>query len=295
MTDYKVDFAISYAGEDKEIANEISIRLIELGFSVFLAEKERPLLVGINGEDFFEQLLIDAKEVIVIISKHYKSKDWTRFEWDIIRERDLPNRFIPIRLDDSPILGLPSNIFYIKFNGNNYEEMVKSCVLKLLSFEKEYGIKRQTEYEAILDEITNSKGTLAKAYQLVKDKRTRSPLTDCEIPKSQFEPSYQIKLTEWCNFSIVKRLSVKIIVPSMPSREELRFNLGHCAATLFNIHKPDALMVFAYYDSVHIDLDAPFTAGRVIFAPFGKWESAKDGVAYNIPTEQFEFSITYAQ
>lgn len=293
MYNKNIDFAISYAGEDKKIANEISERLIELDFNVFFAEKDRYLLAGIDGEAFFEQLFTDAKEVIVLISKHYKPKYWPRFEWDVIKKRDLLNRFIPIRLDDSLIQGLPSSVIYIKITGNNYDEIIESCIYKLFMFEKDSGIHRATEYEVILDAIINSKGSLAQAYQLAKDKRTRSPLEDYKIPKSHFKTSYQIKSTEWCNFSIVKRLSVKIIVPSMPSKEELRFNLEHCAATLFNKYKPDALMVFAYYDSDHIDLDSPFNAGRVIFAPFGKWESAQDGVAYNIPTEKFEFSITY--
>jgi len=89
MPDNKVDFAISYAGEDKKIANEIAKRLIKFDFNVFFGENERHLLSGIDGETFFEQLFTNAKEVIVLISKHYKRKDWPRFEWDIIRKRDL--------------------------------------------------------------------------------------------------------------------------------------------------------------------------------------------------------------
>lgn len=293
MPDNGVDFAISYAGEDKETANEISIRLIKLGFNVFFGENERHLLSGIDGETFFEQLFTDAKEVIVLISKHYKRKDWPRFEWDVIRERDLSNRFIPIRLDNSPILGLSSNVIYIDFTGNNYEEVIKSCVCKLLIFEKDNEIHRPTEYEKILDAITSdSKGAMAKAFQLVKDKRTRAPLSDCVVPQGNFNPVYQVKLIKRLDFSVVKRLSAKIVVPSELSREELRFNLEHCAATLFNEHKPDALMVFAYYNSDNLDLNSPFNAGRVTFAPFGQWDKAEDGVAYNIPTEQFKFSIT---
>jgi len=295
MPDNRVDFAISYAVEDKKIANEIAKRLIELGFNVFFGENDRHLLSGIDGETFFEQLFTDANEVIVLISKHYKRKGWPRFEWDVIRKRDLSNRFIPIRLDNSPILGLPSSVIYIDFTGNNYDEIIKRCIYKLLMFEKDSGIHRPTEYETILDAITNnSKGALAKAFQLVIDKRTRSPLNDCDVPEGNFTPLYKVKLIERHDFSVVKRLSAKIVVPSGLSSEELRFNLEHCASTLFNEHKPDALMIFAYYNSDNLDLDSPFDAGRVTFAPFGLWDKAEDGVAYNIPTEKFEFSITYS-
>lgn len=296
MPDNRVDFAISYAGEDKKIANEISTRLVELGFNVFLGENEHHLLAGIDGETFFEHLFTNAKEVVVLISEHYKRKDWPRFEWDIIKKRDFANRFIPVRLDDSLILGLPSSVIYIKFTGNNYDEIIRSCIYKLLMFEKDSGIHRPTEYEEILNVITNeSRGALAKAYQLVKDKRTRSPLSDCVVPQGNFNPVYQVKLIERHDFSVVQRLSARIVVLSKLSREELRFNLEHCASTLFNKHKPDALMVFAYIDSDSLNLKSQFNAGRIIFAPFGEWDKAEDGVAYNIPTEQFKFSITYSK
>ncbi len=293
----QIDFAISYAGEDSEVAAQIDNRLRELGFNVFFAAKERHLLVSVDGESFFERLFHEAKEVIVLISQHYKHKEWPRYEWDIIRERDRVNRFIPVRLDDTRILGLPSKIICQPFTGDNYDEIVDTCVSRLLIFERESGIRRPTEYEQLLDVLRNdNKGALAQAYQLVKDQRARSPLSDCEVPESSFTPSYEIADTEWCNFSVVKRRSVKILVPTGLSQEELRFNLKHCAATQFNAYKPDAVMVCAYSrDAQGHSLDSGYTAGRAVFAPFGKWDKAQDGVAYNIPTKEFDYSIDFAK
>jgi hypothetical protein len=37
-----------------------------------------------------------------------------------------------------------------------------------------------------------------------------------------------------------------------------------------------------------------YTAGFADFAPFGKWEKAEEGVAYNIPTSEFDYSIGFA-
>ena len=59
----------------------------------------------------------------------------------------------------------------------------------------------------------------------------------------------------------------------------------------FNKTKPDAMMVFCS------SKDTPetfymFNAGRAIFAPFGKWEKAEEGFAYNIPSKEFEFEFT---
>lgn len=294
--EYSVDFAISYAGEDIEVAREIARRLRELDFWVFLAESERPLLVGVDAEGFFERLFAEAKQVIALISKDYKRKDWPRFEWDVILERDLERRFIPVRLDDTRILGLPSKILHLRFRGDNYDEIVEACVKQLLLLERDCGIHRPTEYERVLNAIKNeSKGALPEAYQLVIDHRKRTPLGDCELPTGDFKPSYEVIEGEWSNFSVVRRRSVKILVPVGLSRDELRFNLQHCAASQFNAFKPDAVMVFAYARTPNRrTIDGPYTAGRVVFAPFGKWEKAQDGVAYNIPASEFEYSLDFA-
>ena len=291
MTD-RVDFAISYAGEDEALANRIAARLRELGFTLFVASDARHILVGAEGESFFERLFSEAKQVIVLISSHYRDKDWTRFEWDVIRDRDRDTRFIPVRLDDTNILGLPSNTFHIRFRGHNLQEVVDVCVKRLLLFERDEGVKRPTQYERILNAIRgDSRGALAKAYQLVKDGRKRDPLDDIEVP-SVYEPSYKIVETNWSNYSQVRRRCLRVLVPSGLTREELRFNLVHCAAIQFNSYKPEAVSVLAYIrDSEDVDVQRAYTAGLVELAPFGKWDKAEEGVAYNIPTSEFDYTI----
>lgn len=294
----KYDFAISYASEDVSVARGIAQRLRETSrdLTVFFAEENAELLVGVDGEQFFERLFTEAKQAIVLISKHYKQKQWTRLEWDIILDRANKNRFIPIRLDESRLLGLPSKIIYISFDGSNFEEIIAVCVKKLLLYEKQIGHRRPSEYEKLLDSLkSDSKGATAQAAQLVYDNRTRTPLDDCEMPEGTYSISYAVIKEEWVNFSTIKRLSVNITIPPGLSRDELRFNLKHCAASHFNRHKPDAVMVFAYLDSDQSEIGTiPFSAGRVVFAPFGKWEKALDGFAYNIPVKEFDYSVDFA-
>ncbi len=296
MTKTDLDFALSYAGEDSGIAEEISQRLSELGFSIFFAEAQRHLLVGLDGEKLFEELFSKSKQVIVFISKNYKRKEWTRLEWDIIKERELTNRFIPIRIDDTKIMGLPSNIFYIRFSGKNYDEITRACVTRLIQYERDQGIERPNEFEQMLSAIQNeSKGALAKAFQLVNDQRKRDPLGDCALPNEDYEPCYEIINTELLNFSVVKRRAVKILVPPRLSQDELRFNLQHCAALQFNAFKPDAISVLAYSKNPDgVNVNGAFTAGKVDFAPFGQWGKAQDGVAYNIPVKEYDYSVKFA-
>lgn len=294
----KYDFAISYAGEDSEIARKIAHRLQETSrdLSVFFAEENTELLVGVDGEQFFERLFSESKQAIVLISKHYKQKQWSRFEWDVILGRSNENRFIPVRLDDTRLLGLPSSIIYIRFDGANYEEIVSVCIKKLILYEREFGYRRPSEFEKLLDSLKyDSKGATAQAAQLVFDNRTRTPLGDCEIPNENLPVSYEIVEDEWVNFSTIKRLSVNITVPPGLPPDELRFNLKHCAATQFNLHKPDAIMVFAYLDADRDEIGKiPFSAGRAVFAPFGKWEKALDGFAYNISINEFDYAVDFA-
>lgn len=289
-----IDFAISYAGEDESVAREITTRLREYGFEVFFAADARSLLVGADGEELFEWLFKEAKEVVVLISKAYKSKDWTRFEWDVIRER--LTRFIAVRLDDTKILGLPSKLFYQRYNGANIDEIVDICIQRLLLYEREQGIHRPSEYECILEAITNeSKGAVAQAYQLVMDKRKRDPLADIEVPDDAFKPTYRVFKEDWSNFSVVRRRGTKIAVPRGLSADELRFNLKHAATTQFNAFKPDAVMVFAYVErGFETGSEGLYSAGRAILAPFGRWDKAEDGVAYNLPATEFEYSIDLA-
>lgn len=291
--EYSVDFAVSYAGEDAHIVGNIASRLQKLGFEVFFARERNHLLAGRDGEEFFEWLFRIAKQVIVFVSEQYKKKEWTRYEWDIIRERDPENRFIPVRLDDTKLLGLSSNILYLPFRGDNYDEIVHVCAKKLILFEKLNGIRRETEFESILKAIEeDSEGSLAKAYQLVVDGRERAPLEDYPFPKSDYTALYDVVQEEWCDFSRIRRLVARVVVPPNLSEDELQFNLEHCATVLFNQFKPDAVMVLGYKDDPNgYTVDGHYTAGRAVLAPFGKWEKAEEGFAYNIPTNQFRFSV----
>lgn len=292
---YEYDFAISYAGEDRLIAEDIYNEIKEKygDYSVFLAENEKHQFVGKDGERFFEKLFSKSKQVIVAISKNYKQKKWTRFEWDVILGRSAENRFIPIKLDDTKIIGLPSNIVYIPYK-NNSAEIAKIAVYKLLQYEKKQGILRKTDFEKTYDSIKNSEGALDKAYQLVKDKRKRTPLANIDYPKSHYKLKYKIVGNKWLNFSVVRRLQLRIQFPNGLSKDEVRFNIKYCVAKEFNKEKPDALAIFAYCKDENFDgFDCIYNVAKADFAPYGKWEEAVEGFVYELPIEKFRLKIEF--
>ena len=301
MTDVKnkftYDFAISYAGEDEEIANGIFQSLTEKynDFNIFFAKRDRNKLIGEDGEEFFKNLFTSAKQVIVILSESYKKKEWTRYEWDIIKERNKENRCIPIKIDNVRILGLPSNFIYLKFNGD-YEDIANLCIEKIVTYEKLVGIKRKSDLQKLTEAIENSRGTVDKSVQLVMDKRKRTPLENIAFPESDYKISYEIVKLETLPYSTIQRILVRINLPDNLSKEEVIYNIKYCTAKIFNDKKPDALGMFSYCSNASNFLGfEKFNVAKSDFAPFGDWGKTEEGFAYNLPSDKFDWKIDFEE
>lgn len=291
------DFAISYAGEEEEIANGIYRALIEKydEFNIFSAPRDRNKLVGSDGEEFFENLFSTTKQVIVILSENYKRKEWTRYEWDIIKERKKENRCIPIKIDDVRILGLPSNFIYYKFTGD-YEDIANLSIEKLIEFEKTKGLERKSELLKLTNALENSRGTIDKSVQLVLDKRTRTPLKSIDYPTGSSNASFKIVDIEELSYSRIKRLIVRIDLKDNLSKEEIILNIKSCTADIFNKNKPDALGIFAYCSVATNFLGFnKFNVAKADFAPFGDWGQAEEGFAYNLQSDKFDWKIEFEE
>ena len=294
---FEYDFAISYAGEEETISKGIYNAILEkyAKYTIFLASKETMFLIGQDGEEFFENLFKKAKQVIVILSENYKRKEWTRYEWDIIKERNKDNRCIPIKVDNVKILGLPSNFIYLPFK-NNFQEIAKICVEKLLFYEKLMGIDRDTEFQALRKELENSRGAVDRAAQLVHDNRQRTPLADIEFPDGPYQPTYRIIESESLNFSMLKRESVKIDLADKLTEDEIIYNIKYVTAHLFNKYKYDGMKIFVYCSTASNFLGyEKFNVARSDFAPFGDWARAEEGYAYNLPVSKFEWKYEFEE
>ncbi|MFH0761439.1 MAG: toll/interleukin-1 receptor domain-containing protein [Bacteroidota bacterium] len=295
---YQNDFAISYAGEEEAIASQLYRTLKEKQdhYSVFLASQKLEELVGQDGEVVFTKIFTTSKLVIVILSENYKKKPWTRYEWDEIRKLVEQGRCIPIKVDEVNIVGLPSNYIYLPFKGD-YEDLADVCIKKLIAFEKEVDIERPTSFETMMEKIQDSKGALDKAYQLVTDRRSRTPLSDIDMPDGHIPPSYNIIGKRNLDFSVIKRIELKIDIPENLTKEEVKYNLIHAVTIWFNKEKPDAICAFAYCSkaSNFLGFDKNYNVGTCDFAPFGDWGKAEEGFAYNIPVSKFEWKFNFEE
>jgi tetratricopeptide (TPR) repeat protein len=115
---YQYGFAISFADEDRNYAEKLAKNLTKkYKFRVFYDYYQQANLVG----EYLTEYLIDiyknkARYCIVIVSKNYEKKRYTRHEWRAAQERAFNEPdvkyLIVIRLDDTKLPGLLDTLGY---------------------------------------------------------------------------------------------------------------------------------------------------------------------------------------
>lgn len=114
---YRYDFALSFAGSNRELAKKLYESLTEREVSVFYDNSEQYRIITQNVEDYLAPIYrSEAGYIIAILSPDYPSKIWTKFESEAFRARFGKNEVIPIRFtttttefftDDAKYGGLP--------------------------------------------------------------------------------------------------------------------------------------------------------------------------------------------
>jgi hypothetical protein len=134
-TEYKYDIALSFAGEDREVAESLANSLKYNKIRVFYDDFEQSELWGKNLYEHLSKVYNEsARFCIMIISKHYASKTWTTLERQNAQARAFREQqeyLLPIRLDDTKIPGLLETVGYINFNDHSIEEITNLIIRKL--------------------------------------------------------------------------------------------------------------------------------------------------------------------
>ena len=135
--EYEYDIAISFAGEDRDIAREIANSLAAQNIKVFFDEFEKEKLWGTNLYDHLSHVYTyAAKFCIILISENYSKKSWTNFERRNAQARafrESREYILPVRLDKTELPGLPETVGYLSFDDTTVNEIVESVKLKLES------------------------------------------------------------------------------------------------------------------------------------------------------------------
>lgn len=133
--DYEYDVALSFAGEHRAIAEEMFNLLKSGGANVFYDYDHMAELWGTNGYDQFSDVYQNkARYCIMLISKEYAEKAWPNLERKNAQARAFEQRteyILPVRIDDTPIPGLPSTTICLDLREQTVEDIVQITLEKL--------------------------------------------------------------------------------------------------------------------------------------------------------------------
>ncbi len=132
---FEYDVALSFAGEDREVAEKFANLLIAKKIKVFYDEYNAADLWGKNLVDHLADIYgKSARYCVMFISQYYPLKKWTRLERMHAQERAFrdPNEYIlPVRLDDTEVPGITETTGYRDLRQHSVESIVNTLEQKL--------------------------------------------------------------------------------------------------------------------------------------------------------------------
>ena len=165
VPDNGFDVAISFAGEDREIAEALANRLVSLGVSVFY---DRFFQSDLWGKDLYEHIsdiyTNRSKFCVILVSAQYLLKKWTRHERKSAQARAFtqgPEYILPVRLDDSDLPGLASTVGYLDLRERSIND-ISDFILEKLGFMSESELRRR---RALIEERASTVGILPDDLQ----------------------------------------------------------------------------------------------------------------------------------
>ena len=132
---YEFDVAVSFAGEDRELVEEIVSRLKDAGVRVFYDTDYQAAMWGEDLVEYLDQVYrLKARYAIMFISRFYAEKMWTRHERRSALARALEQRsayVLPVRLDSTALEGLRPTLGYLDARLVGPDGIVSATLAKL--------------------------------------------------------------------------------------------------------------------------------------------------------------------
>ncbi|MHB1513729.1 hypothetical protein [Acidiferrobacter sp.] len=101
--DSRYDYALSFAGSDREVAEGLFKFLSERELSVFYDVNEQHRILAASVEDYLAPIYrSEASFVVALLGSEYPKRIWTKFESEQFKERFGQNAVIPIWFSDAP-------------------------------------------------------------------------------------------------------------------------------------------------------------------------------------------------
>lgn len=135
MNTYDYDIAISFAGEDRTVAEAIANKLKTQGVRVFYDKFEE---ANLWGEDLYVHLdevySKKARFCIMLLSEHYAKKAWTNHERQSAQARAFKESeayILPVKIDETSIPGIRDTVGYISLKNKSVDDVVETTLVKL--------------------------------------------------------------------------------------------------------------------------------------------------------------------
>ncbi|MES9949822.1 MAG: hypothetical protein ABW118_12745 [Candidatus Thiodiazotropha sp.] len=133
--DFEFDFAISFAGENRDLAKTITDLLGVLDCTVFYDEYFEANYLGSAWSKQFEEIFgLKSRLVVCLLDRHHNEKIWPTFERECFRPRVADASVIPIYLDDTKFVGIPDDIVglsFIEYDFDDEDAITDRIVIKL--------------------------------------------------------------------------------------------------------------------------------------------------------------------
>jgi len=132
---YSYDVAISYAGEDLVHAKALAATLKAHEVHVFFDLYEKPTLWGQDLYAYLSDIYQNqAQYCVMFLSQHYATKLWPTHEREATQARAFKEQevyILPIRLDDTEVLGILRTTAYLHWHRETVESITTAIMEKL--------------------------------------------------------------------------------------------------------------------------------------------------------------------
>ncbi len=130
---YRYDVAISFAGENRDLARTFAEKIELFDASVFFDELYEPNLLGRALTKQFTNIFNEeSRFVLCLLDKHHLEKIWPTFERETFRTRVSEEAVIPVYLDSTIFLGIPVDLYGFDMKTTPTETEIDDAVLSLL-------------------------------------------------------------------------------------------------------------------------------------------------------------------
>jgi hypothetical protein len=132
---FEYDVAVSFAGEDRAIAEQFAEILKAKGLKVFYDSWEQ---ANLWGRDLYQHLddvySKKARFCVMFLSAHYAAKAWTNHELKSAQARAFQENdgyILPVRLDDTIIPGIRPTLGYLDLRKISVEDVAQLAIQKI--------------------------------------------------------------------------------------------------------------------------------------------------------------------